>query len=299
MKTKSIINDILFREIYGNKKYLKSFLNAFFFHLGEEINLSGMKLSKEMIFPKTKIKEKNMKGDILVELKNAFISIEAYTSLGKEGLAKACQYYSRIDGTQLKSGQIKYQKTKRVIGIIIATHISKNLKLENEWFQRYHMKGKSVELPHNMDVFILDIDKLNQVLYNVGENDLLMKHLKLIGASSNEERFLIAKKEGILMEIARFTRDFMRDKETLKYFNLENKLRTEGYDAGVDVGEEIGKSIGESIGKSIGKSIGRSEKALEIAEKMLKEYSINEISRITGLKNSEIIKLKKSKKVIN
>lgn len=58
---------------------------------------------------------------------------------------------------------------------------------------------------------------------------------------------------------------------------------------------KLEKAKGLQIGRNEGKQIGRNEEKYEVAKNMLaNNYSITEVSRITGLSISELNKLLKS-----
>ena len=282
MKKRKLISDLLFKEIYGSSPiFLNDFLNSFFSHLKKEYSYDDSKVYEEVPIQKFKNKDKGFRGDVLVVLPNQFVSMEAYSKLTLSGIKKTLSYVTRIYSTQMKAGEKDYTKMRKVVSILIAGEVSKNLNLEEKWFQEYKIRSEDKSLlTDDIEIYILRLDKVKEVGYNEGESDKLILHLKLMGAESHKERKQIGRKDEVLMTIAEHMVDFMNDRETNEIFSIENTLKHTYTDIGREEGEEIGEKRGEE------------NKQLEIAHRMLKKYKIEEISEVTGLSIDTIKKLK-------
>ncbi|KJW02135.1 putative transposase [Rickettsia endosymbiont of Ixodes pacificus] len=73
------------------------------------------------------------------------------------------------------------------------------------------------------------------------------------------------------------------------------KGMVQGMQIGRNEGMQIGRNEGMQIGRNEGMQIGEAKKTMEVAKNMLSNnYSIPEVSRITGLSISELNQLLKS-----
>ena len=269
-----IVSDALFKDVYSNVHLLISFLIAFFMYVGFDYHnvFEELEHYEEKYLKKAKRKQKDMRVDLLVYLKNYIIDIEPYTLLNESGLIKIRKYLSRIDGGQLRPKE-DYESARKVIGIVIAYEVSESLKLDDHWFQRYNFKGEGpdyTELSKDIEIFILRLDKLPKVdYYNAINYDLLLRHLWLMQETSEKKRKQIAREDEDLMTIATSPTDLKQDKELRKIYNWEENLKNVFY--------------GE----------GQMDRNIEIAKDLLeKKYDIQEIISITGLSIEEIEQLK-------
>ncbi len=266
----SILTDVLFKYIYREEKSLKSFLKGFFEYIKEEECLKEINAQIEYIFKKNRWKEKEKRGDILVYTKKYIISLEAQTSLNLSSLRKDLKYLSSIDAEDLDQKK-EYKDAPKIIGIILAKNISPSLGLSKSWFQKYNYKSEGPEykkLPSNIDVYILDIDKAKEIRYYEGENNLLLRHLQIIGETSKKKRRQIARESEELMIIADKGTRFYNNRKFLKSNNMYDNARIMGYGEGVD------------------------DRNIEIAKNMLRDgASVDYISKITNLSIEEIEKI--------
>ncbi len=271
---KYLLNDKMFKHVYRKKIPLKSFLKGFFEYIGKEEPLKEINAQIEYIFQKNKWKEKEQRGDIVIYTKHYIINIEAQTSLNINSLKKDLRYFSKLDGSQLDEKE-DTKKEKKIIGIIIAEKISKKLGLPEVWFQRYNFKSDAPEykeLPSNIEIYILDVDKAREIGYYDGGSNLLLKHLKIMGEKSLKVIYQIAREEEELMILAATYAD-LRQARKIKRWTSEEKARVIGYGDGMEKGIQ--------------------ENKIEIAKNMLiKNLEIPLISEVTGLTVEEIEKLK-------
>ena len=267
---KTILKDKNFKHLYREKNTLKSFLKGFFEHIHNKECLEEVTLQIEYIFKKKRMNSKEKRGDILVVTPNYIIDIEAQTSLNYKSLLKELTYISCMNADQLDEKE-EYTEGKKIIGIIVAGHISRNLKLPKTWFQRYNYKSDAPEykeLPSNIEIYILDVDKAREIGYYEGENNLLLRHLQIIGESSLKKMKQIAREDEDLMILALNAAELRQMRKT-KRWTSEEKERIIAYGDGVDDGMEKNK--------------------IEIAKKMLKDgATIDYISKITDLSIEKI-----------
>ena len=261
----------MFKHLDRDKRAMLSFLKGFFQYIHEEEYLDEIMIQIEYIFQKKKLSTKEKRGDIIIYTPHYIINIEAQTTLNLESLKKELSYLSSTDAEQLKEKQ-KYTEGKKVIGIIIAGKVSKNLNLPNRWFQKYNFKGDGPEykeLPSNIELYILNVDKAKEMGYNDGENDLLLRHLQMIGEKSLKKMKQIAREDEDLMILAANAEDF-RQARKAKRWTSEEKERVIAYGEGKD------------------------DRSFEIAKAMLEESDVSYISKVTGLSIENIEELKNS-----
>ncbi len=172
---------------------------------------------------------------------------------------------------------------------------------ELEEIKEYHTKWNLREEKHrekiftkNIELHILEIPKMKE---KEGKTDELELWLKFIENPKNEEVMEEMQREGNVflkqameeLEYLSGDEDFRRLVESREAFlrdqySYEQSARREG------------KAIGLAEGEKIGEKLGKSEKAIEIAKKLLKiKMPIEQIMEITGLKQSEIKKLEEDK----
>ena len=79
--SKSLTNDLLFKETFGhpnNKEYLIYFLAAFTPFSEKYLEEVEMRVIYESILLKTKVTDKSLRGDILVEFGRFKVNLECY-----------------------------------------------------------------------------------------------------------------------------------------------------------------------------------------------------------------------------
>ena len=147
------------------------------------------------------------------------------------------------------------------------------LELSDELISNYRYRDKDGELPEKMEIVIIRLDKLKEIPYNVGEDELITT-LRFIGAETQEERDYYAEKGGeYLMSVNYFLNGFMDDEFCNTMFTMENKIK--------------------ETGKAEGKIEGNTERNIEIAKAMIEDNcNMKKIAQFTGLTIENIMKLK-------
>ena len=204
------------------------------------------------------------------------INLEVYRVFNKDSLDKSVFYSNRISGTSLESGA-EYNELKPFISINIVEKVE-GLELSDEVISNYKYRDKDGELTEKMEIVIIRLDKLKEIPYNVGEDELITT-LRFIGAETQEERDYYAEKGGeYLMSVNYFLNGFMDDEFCNTMFTMENKI----------------KETGRAEGKIEGKIEGKLEEKLEIAKSMLEDNcNMKKISKFTGLAIEDVKQLKK------
>ena len=128
---------------------------------------------------------------------------------------------STIYGTQTLEGK-DYNQNKKMVVLIIADKVNKDLELDEEWFQKFDLRNiHDKQILDDVSIYVVRLDMLNEKSYNEGESDKLQKHMKLIKAKTNEEREEIGKESEELMIIAQTTNRFLTDPRLEEKYNLE------------------------------------------------------------------------------
>ena len=285
-----LTNDRVFNHIFSNKvfafDFIKSFLNLPDDELIEVIN-------GEHVLDKTKIDDKALKCDTLIELKNYIIDLEMYSIFNNTNVEKSKQYICRIYGTQIKRGE-KY-KPKPTIQINIC---KKSIIKEKELISKYGILNYSTGKPHafgnDLNIYLVELDKVNKGEYNVGISDRLLKHFNMFNADSYEKLNEIAKGDELFMTISECLQDFLNDEETKKLFDHDLWTARENQEEGEKRGLIKGRRQGRRQGRKQGLLQGKLEKQLEIAKKMLlANKPIEEVITFTELSKNDVLNLKK------
>ena len=266
----SLSDDILFKDTLShpdNRKYLRYFLACF---LDLDINYltnTNILVTNELNLPKTKIKDKAYRGDIVVSFDNYVINIESYSTFRTSAFNKSTNYLMRLFSTQFSMGNSDYSNLKNIIGLNLIDNIK--TKMPKKYDITYglvnfdNLNDKRLEDKFLMKYFRLD--KVKNVSYN--ESNRKIRWLKFIKARGYEERKEVAKGDGLLMELNNWIEKYINDEHT----------------------KEIYGKWAEEIAKENGYEQGSNQKSIDIAKQMLKDtVEIPTIAKYTGLSIKQI-----------
>lgn len=266
----SLSDDILFKDTLShpdNRKYLRYFLACF---LDLDINYltnTNILVTNELNLPKTKIKDKAYRGDIVVSFDNYVINIESYSTFRTSAFNKSTNYLMRLFSTQFSMGNSDYSNLKNIIGLNLIDNIK--TKMPKKYDITYglvnfdNLNDKRLEDKFLMKYFRLD--KIKNVSYN--ESNRKIRWLKFIKARGYEERKEVAKGDGLLMELNNWIEKYINDEHT----------------------KEIYGKWAEEIAKENGYEQGSNQKSIDIAKQMLKyTVEIPTIAKYTGLSIKQI-----------
>lgn len=175
----------------------------------------------------------------------------------------------------------------RIVELVSLGSIDQALITPQQVFRIPLNKGaKSIILVHNHGSGNLrpsreDMDVTN-LLIQIGENHNIqvVDHLII-----DEKEFYAFGRHGLIEQL-------QKSKKYVPRFILEKEAQKIGEEIGEERGEKRGLRKGRIEGKREGKKEGKKEKAIETAEKMLKDgLSIEVISKYTGLEKHEIERL--------
>ena len=268
---------MFFKEIFGTQKNI-CFLEVLLEEL-KKIPRNSLKDKVTILngnpLNKTNVKNKSVVSDILVEIPGEIINLEMYTNFDEEDFTKSKVYFFRIYSTDLPVGE-KYQKQHKVsqYNICLKSSLSFTKKLKTEYLLKE--KEKNVIVAEDLKGYIYNLDKLDEVTYNVGESNLLNRIFKIIKATTDEERMSIAEGSEILMDIVTQIRKFLYDEETKEMKNIQDKWKYEARKEGRTEG--LAEGIEQGQLNIIFNMIQEHEKPEKIAK--YTGYSVNKIKEI-------------------
>ena len=104
-----------------NRKQLIYFLKTVT-KLDEKIIKNNLRVYYESILNKSKINDKNLRGDIIIKFDKYIINLESYSYFDNRSFEKSTNYIMRIFSTQLGKGE-KYDYLESVIQINLVDNV--------------------------------------------------------------------------------------------------------------------------------------------------------------------------------
>jgi len=210
-----------------------------------------------------------------IQVGNAFYTtydFEDSKVLDKASLNKIIAYNGKLFSSELNRGE-EYRDLKKVKQVVI---IGKStIKLEEKLLSKNYYKNESRRLSDMQEIDIIRIDKVGLSDYNK-DNKRMRELIRFIGANNQEERDNLANGRRKLMEMNQELKKISKNFEVPPGYDRAELRYAQGYDEGVE------KSLKET------------------AKNMLeKNYTIEEISDITGLKKENIQKMLMNSKSMN
>lgn len=273
-----LLNDILFKQIFSQEKYLRLLLNSCSFL--SKYDLKIISKNTQGYLEKIEYAHKAMYSDIIVETEDIIIDIEAQTNFDLEALNKSKAYAHVLSGYQLKSGE-HYEKMEPLVQIIFAKKVSNKLKLKKEFLDHFHLVNEELNYYHSDDfhIYLVQVDKEVNEGYN--DNEMFKKMVMMMNSNSLEEVKKITKGDEKLMEMATEIEEFLYGKKAMDLFGDRKRY------------EKMYLEQGRNEGIALGRNEGIYQTQEETAHKMMeKGYSFDEIQEITGLSEKQIKKLK-------
>lgn len=306
--------DVAFKKIFGveeNKDLLISLINSI---VSDEDQVSSVTLLNPYN-PKNFRDDKLSILDIKAEgVDGKRFNIEIQISDEADYDKRALYYWAKLYTEQLKAAE-DYSQLAKAIGIHILNFTS--IPDVKKYHNVFHIKEKETGLLYFRDLELHTIE-LNKFTDNPKEelSDILQKvktSLDVWSAFLTRHDLLKVdslpkqldnpklRKAITVLEVMNFTPEERESYEDhLKWLRIEaNSLKkmeakgkAEGKAEGLAEGRVEGKAEGLAAGRVEGEAIGINKSKIEIARKMLAQnYSVSEISAITGLSPEEISKL--------
>ena len=281
----SLMHDVVFKESFANehnRRPLESLLENLL-NLSKGSLHGKLTVAYESQIGKNKIDEKASRTDIVIDVDDVVVDLEAYTYSDDASVDKSTFYVMKLSASRLVRG-MKYEDLK-VVQYNFVDNVNVNIgpDIINQ-FHLVHSKYPEIRIAEDkLNINYIRIDKVRELGYNENE---LMKWLRFIAAKSYEERVAIAEGEEMFMEFNEWIDNYVNDditKEALAKWNKE-------------IEENKHVKIAREQGIEIGREQGIEQRNKEIAKSMLKRgYSINEIAEISGLTMEAINDLKEDK----
>ena len=286
MRYQTLMHDLLFKETFAdphNRRQLEFFLEQI---LGYETGYLHNKLdvSYESPIKKNKLKDKSVRGDIIIKFEDVVVNMEAFTNFNGSSIDKSIYYIMRIHASKLKVGEDYHELGKTIqINFVENAHLG----LGDELVYDFHLACDAIPevklLENSFCVKIVQIDKARELGYT---NNILDKWLKFIAANGNSERDSVAKGDVLLMELNEWIKKYVADDETQEELNKWD----------IEIATNKGIEQGIELGKKEGLEQGKAERNIEIAKELLKmKLNDEDIAKATGLTSNEIMQLKEDK----
>ena len=274
MRNQTLMHDLLFKETFANphnRRQLEFFLEQI---LGYKTGFLYDKLdvSYESPIKKNKLKDKNIRGDIVIKFDDVVVNLEAYTNFNGSSIDKSIYYIMKIHTSKLKIGQDYHEIGKTIqINFVENAHLGLKEKLVYDFHLACDEIPEVKLLEDSFCVKIVQIDKARELGYT---NNILDKWFKFIAANGSSEREIIAKGDVLLMELNEWINKYVADDETQEELNKW------------DIEIATNKGIEQ----------GKKEEKMEIAKNLLNtNLSDEDIAKATGLSIEEIMQLKEGK----
>ena len=279
----SLMHDLLFKETFANEKNRRQLERLLELILDYPENYLKDKLIVHYESPinKQNLKQKSIRGDIVVEFEDTLINIEAYTNFNLSSIDKSIYYIMRIQSNKLEIGDNYYK-----LGKTVQINFVKNskLNLENKLITNFHITSDdNLELKllvNNFCIKIVQIDKIKELKYT---NNILEKWLGFIGANNFNKRKDFAEGDELLMELNNWVDKYINDEETMEKLNKWD----------IQIATQKGYDEGKELGIKQGIEQGIEQERKDIIKNMIKaKVSVENISKFTGLPIKEIEKIK-------
>ncbi|EHK2401919.1 hypothetical protein CYK77_15385 [Clostridium perfringens] len=280
--------DFVFKKIFGtekNKPILINFLNAVIKPTTpiKDVEIKNNDIDKDFI------EDKFSRLDVKATTSNKeHINIEIQVKNEYNMIQRTLYYWSKMYSEQIQNRD-NYSKLERTVCINILNF--KYLK-NDKYHNAYRLKEitSNEELTDLQEIHFIELPKFNEIgnkeyIENVEKMDALEKWLEfLVEPESNTVRQLELSNEEIKLAKSELYRLSMDSKEREQY-NMREKAIYDRISA---------LENAEAKGKKEGKLEGKLESKLEVVKESLSQgLEISLISKITGLSEEEILKIKK------
>ncbi|WP_283697510.1 Rpn family recombination-promoting nuclease/putative transposase [Clostridium perfringens] len=283
--------DFVFKKIFGtekNKPILINFLNAVIKPTTpiKDVEIKNNDIDKDFI------EDKFSRLDVKATTSNKeHINIEIQVKNEYNMIQRTLYYWSKMYSEQIQNRD-NYSKLERTVCINILNF--KYLK-NDKYHNAYRLKEitSNEELTDLQEIHFIELPKFNEIgnkeyVENVEKMDALEKWLEfLVEPESNTVRQLELSNEEIKLAKSELYRLSMDSKEREQY-NMREKAIYDRISA-----LENAEAKGKREGRVEGKLEGKLESKLEVVRESLSQgLEISLISKITGLNEEEILKIK-------
>ena len=287
----------------GQENITKTFLRDLFLKEINEISLDNSTITEKDIMT-----DKMGIMDIKAVLNNNIQCDIEMQVVSQDDIEKRILFYMSKEFTKTISQGKKYGVLNKTIAVLIADFemesISKVPKYATKWNFREENYPEYI-LTDALEIYIIELPKLTQYAKNTKKErlNLWAKFIKEPGVkimfNEEDDKETVETKKAITDAQKRYE-ELQKDKHEMelaelreKYILDQNSLIETGFNRGKKAGIAEGKKAGIAEGKKAGIAEGAKQKNIEIVKKMLAEkIDIETISKVTGLKKSEIESIK-------
>jgi predicted transposase/invertase (TIGR01784 family) len=279
--------DFVFKGIFGSEEnkdeVLLNFLNQAIRETEPKpftsLTLVNTHIDKDMIDDKRSVLDVRAKNEDGKQV-NVEIQVDPQDYMSKRTL----YYWAKCYEEQLKEGD-SYKKLRKTITMnILVSRFLPNDRFHNVFHLREDHTGEI--LVDDIEIHFFELSKLKKP-YRM--DDPLVRWLTFIKGVSKD----------MWEELAAGTPGLQKAMTTLEFLSQDKKMRALALAREKALRDEISKldsarTEGEKKGRAEGKEIGK----LEVAKNLLMDdgMSVSKIAKVTGLPESEIIKLKEEKR---
>jgi len=293
-------NDIAFKRVFGSENHediLIHFINDIL-ELKDKDQIESIEFLSPIQDPDIAYKKQSI-IDVLCRDKNGVQIVVEMQVAPTKGFEKRAQYYAaKAYSRQLNSGSGedgKYENLKEVIFIAIADCIIFKDKAE---YKSDHVILDKNSYEHDLRDFsftFIELPKFNknriEELVNIVEKWCYF--FKYASNTSEQDLQKLIGPDLVIQQAYEALNQFNWNEQELIAYEQEIK-RIRDNRAAFDYQYDKGKTVGKAEGVELGMEQGKTKEKIEIAKNMLsKNYSISDISSITGLSADEIKKLQK------
>ncbi len=276
------ISDAIFKKVFAISKnrrlisYLISYITKIdYLYIYENFKYGNTELLKK------RYDEKGLVTDLIIYLKEEIINIEMNKYVSKGILIKNNIYHHNIASSSIKKGE-NYNKIKKSIQINLNCKKSKIKKLIHK--SKMQDDEGLIITDDNYVTYHVNMELALKKWYSKDKLTRFEKILVMMQLRTKEDIMQIAKGDEMLMI---FGKSIVGANEELGVYDKEaaDELVRQ-----IDM--EDAKEKGIKLGVRRGQKQGLAQKAREIALNMLKaNMNIADVSKLTGLKQKEIIEL--------
>jgi predicted transposase/invertase (TIGR01784 family) len=269
--------DAVFKHIFGSEANKETVLRSFLNDLLKKTELSVLDIAART--------ETGKLLNIEVQVKNHY-----------DMIPRTLYYWSRIYSDQLQEG-VSYLKLKKTITInIVNFKLLENEELHNI-FQLKNIESNQ-QLTDLLEIHFLELSKIDRVQQK--ESNAIVKWAKFIAGLPQEEWLGFSENNPGLKQAFASLRYFYQDKTARYLYEAQLKGIRDNLSA-ISSHKERGRAEGLAEGRVEGRVEGLAEGLVEgqkkgvklMAKKLLqtKEYTMEELERLTGLTKSELKEL--------
>ena len=294
----TVKNDVIFNYLFSHKEILKDFLEAC---LKEKLDI--LDVMNQFSLKRAYYDQKIGVLDIRVKVNDdKLVDIEMQRGKEKHFVKRILLYTGAFIRGQLEVGD-KYEKLKNTVMISIQEHTM------FEGTEDYHTVWKLKDEVHpelgnleGLEIHFIELEKFRKA--NPDMHEKLNQWLALIDTEDKARVDVAMKENDKVKEAINKVDDFMSDEEAREIVRLREKwqmdydssiasAKEDGYEEGHEKGLKDGLAEGIEKGLAEGREEGELNAKIKIANKLLKKNSdIEEIIEITGLSETQILKLK-------